>query len=103
MRSFAEWREALDTLKGVLGTIIFPLEVHDDPQVKANGYLETVVTSSGATLDIPANPVQFDEMPYAVRGAPELGAQTEEICLEMGMSFNEEILDLRAQGCGALS
>ena len=96
-RSFAEWRAALETLKGVWSPVMTPLEVHDDPQVKANGYLETVVTSSGATLDIPANPVQFDEEPYAVSGAPELGAQTEEVLLEMGLSF-DEIMELKAKG-----
>jgi crotonobetainyl-CoA:carnitine CoA-transferase CaiB-like acyl-CoA transferase len=96
-RSFRQWCETLDTLQGVWAPVMTPLEVHDDPQVKANGYLRRIVTNSGATLDIPANPVQFDELPPSVRGAPELGAQTEEVLLEMGLSF-DAILDLKRRG-----
>ena len=96
-RSFAEWRSTLDTLKGVWAPVVTPLEVHDDPQVRANGYLETLITNSGATLAVPANPVQFDETPPSVSGAPELGAHTEEVLLDLGLSF-DEILALKTSG-----
>jgi crotonobetainyl-CoA:carnitine CoA-transferase CaiB-like acyl-CoA transferase len=96
-RTFREWREVLDTLKGVWAPVMTPLEVHSDPQVKANGFLERLVTNSGAKLDIPANPVQFDETPPSVSGAPELGAQTEEVLLELGLTF-DEILELKGKG-----
>lgn len=96
-RSFRQWCDVLDTLKGVWAPVHTPIEVHDDPQVKANGFLETLVTNSGSTLDIPANPVQFDERPPAVGGAPELGAQTEAVLLETGFTF-DEILELKNLG-----
>ena len=96
-RNLAEWCGILASLKGVWAPIRTPLEVHDDPQVLANGYLETLTTNSGATLAVPANPVQFDETPPSVAGAPELGAQTEQVLLEMGLDF-DEILELKAEG-----
>ena len=48
-------------------------ELHDDPDVVANRYIATVTASSGAQFALPANPVQFDETPPSVRGAPEHG------------------------------
>lgn len=95
--SYEEWCARLATLTGVWSPIRTPLEVHDDPQAQANGYFAHLVTNSGATLDVPTNPVQFDETPPHVTGAPELGAQTEEVLLEMGLSF-DDILALKAKG-----
>jgi len=68
-----------------------PLEVHDDPQVVANGYLETLTATSGAEFALPANPVQFDETAPAVRGAPEHGEHTDEVLLELGLTYDEII------------
>lgn len=96
-RSYAEWQDRLATLKGVWAAVQTPLELHDDPQVTANGYLEAIETTSGATLAVPANPVQFNCTPPAVRGAPEHGQHTEEVLLELGLSF-DDILRYKAAG-----
>ena len=85
-RSLSDWCTVLATLKGVWAPVRTPLEVHDDPQVQANGYLETLITNSGSSLAVPTNPVQFDEQAPSVSGAPELGAQTEEILLQLGLT-----------------
>jgi len=68
-RTFKEWCDRLQTFEGVWEPVNTPREVHDDPQVIANGYLETVTTASGVTFDMPTNPVQFDLTPPSVRGA----------------------------------
>jgi crotonobetainyl-CoA:carnitine CoA-transferase CaiB-like acyl-CoA transferase len=90
-RTYDEWRERLQTLEGVWAPLQTPLEVHDDPQVQANGYLEPLTTSSGAPFVLPANPVQFDETPPSVRGAPEHGEHTDEVLLELGLTYDEII------------
>ena len=90
-RTYAEWCERLQTLQGVWAPMQTPLEVHDDPQVVANGYLETLASSSGAEFALPANPVQFDETPPTVRRAPDHGEHTDEVLLELGLTYDEII------------
>jgi crotonobetainyl-CoA:carnitine CoA-transferase CaiB-like acyl-CoA transferase len=90
-RTYDEWRERLQTLEGVWAPLQTPLEVHDDPQAVANGYLEPITTSTGAEFRLPANPVQFDETPPEVRGAPEHGEHTDELLLELGLTYDEII------------
>ncbi len=78
-------------MQGVWSPVRTPLEVHDDPQVIANGYLEPITTPKGVTFKVPANPVQFGLTPPAVRGAPEHGEHTDEILLELGLTRDEII------------
>jgi crotonobetainyl-CoA:carnitine CoA-transferase CaiB-like acyl-CoA transferase len=96
-RTYTEWCERFRTLQGVWAPMQTPLEVHDDPQVVANGYLETLAASSGAEFALPANPVQFDETPPTVRGAPDHGEHTDEVLLELGLTY-DEILEHKITG-----
>ena len=95
-RTYEEWRARLQTLAGVWAPVQTPLELHDDPQVAANGFLEPIATDSGE-FRLPANPVQFDEMPAQVNRAPEHGEHTDEVLLELGLSYNE-ILEHKIAG-----
>jgi crotonobetainyl-CoA:carnitine CoA-transferase CaiB-like acyl-CoA transferase len=81
----------LQTLQGVWAPLQTPLEVHDDPQVVANGYLEPITAASGDEFVLPANPVQFDETPPAVGPAPDHGQHTDEVLLEVGLTYDEII------------
>ncbi|HSO97102.1 MAG TPA: CoA transferase [Acidimicrobiia bacterium] len=96
-RTYDEWRERLQTLEGVWAPLQTTLEVHDDPQAVANGYLEPITTSTGAEFRLPANPVQFDETPPEVGGAPEHGEHTDEVLLELGLTY-DEILEHKVTG-----
>ena len=96
-RTYDEWRERLRTLEGVWAPLQTPLEVHDDPQAIANGYLEEITASSGAEFRLPANPVQFDETPASVPRAPEHGEHTDEVLLELGLSY-DEIIERKVSG-----
>ena len=96
-RTYDEWRERLRTLEGVWAPLQTPLEVHDDPQAIANGYLEEITASNGAEFRLPANPVQFDETTASVRRAPEHGEHTDEVLMELGLSY-EEIIDRKVSG-----
>ena len=90
-RTYDEWCERLQTLQGVWAPLQTPLEVHEDPQAIANGYLERITAASGAEFSLPANPVQFDETPPAVRHAPDHGEHTDEVLLELGLTYDEII------------
>ena len=85
---FRWWCDRLQTLKGVWAPVATALEVHDDKQVIANGYLEAVEMGNGSTLRVPTNPVQFNETPPSVSRAPEHGEHTEEVMLELGYDFD---------------
>ena len=72
-------------------------EVHDDQQVIANGYLATVLAQGRTPLDLVTSPVQFDDQPPTLRPAPEHGAHTEELLLELGHTW-DDIAALRETG-----
>jgi crotonobetainyl-CoA:carnitine CoA-transferase CaiB-like acyl-CoA transferase len=59
-----------------------------------NGYLADVTMANGTALTMVTSPVQFDEQPGAPTRAPELGEHTEEVLLELGLTW-EEITELK--------
>ena len=79
-----EWRSRFATLTAPWEPLQSPLEVLNDPQVKANGFIRDHVVATGETAKIVAAPVQFDEEVVKAVRAPELGENTEEILLELG-------------------
>ncbi len=94
-RPLAQWRERLATTAGVWAVLQTPAEVLDDPQVIANGYLRPVKTADGSfTYNLVANPIQFDETPPDLVRAPDHGQDTDDICLELGLDW-DQIIELK--------
>ena len=85
----AAWRERLATMQGVWAVVQTTRELHDDPQVDANGYLPTVAVGQRGPVALVASPVQFDETPPTLSRAPEHGQHTEEVLLELGLSWDD--------------
>jgi crotonobetainyl-CoA:carnitine CoA-transferase CaiB-like acyl-CoA transferase len=95
-RSRAETVAALAAEDTLFSTMASPLEVIDDPQVVANGYLVQHPTEARARLA--AAPMQFDDAITEVRrGAPALSEHTDEVLAEVGCSA-AEIEALRTAG-----
>src|SRR2546428_496375 len=84
-RTREEWSARLRASNCIWGPLQTPLELPDDPQVQANGYL---LDAGGVRLC--ANPVQFCGAPPAVRWpAQDTGAATEEVLQELGCSWED--------------
>jgi crotonobetainyl-CoA:carnitine CoA-transferase CaiB-like acyl-CoA transferase len=89
-RTLDDWCQRLSTLKGVWSAVRTALEIHDDPQVIANGYLPRVTTAEGVELAVAANPVRFNEIAAQPRaGAPIHAQHTEEVLLDAGIDWDE--------------
>lgn len=96
-RTLAEWVAALATQDGPFDVVQTPREVLADPQVIANGLVQEVDYGGGRTARLVPSPVHFDDRPAALGPAPALGANTEEILLELGRSW-EQIVALKQRG-----
>ncbi len=95
-RPLPELVAALAAEDTLFSTMASPLEVIDDPQVVANGYLAQHPTEPRARLA--TSPMQFDdEMTEIRRGAPGLSEHTDEVLGDLGYS-SKEIDELREVG-----
>jgi crotonobetainyl-CoA:carnitine CoA-transferase CaiB-like acyl-CoA transferase len=80
----------------IYSAIASPVEVVNDPQVAANGYLARHPAHDRARLA--SSPMQFDKQGLVVhRGAPAIGEHTEEVLHEVGFAA-AELERLRAAG-----
>jgi crotonobetainyl-CoA:carnitine CoA-transferase CaiB-like acyl-CoA transferase len=84
-----EWHRRLKTLKGAWAPQQAPLEVLADPQVQANEYVSKLIADDGLPFSLVTPPVQIDEPTRVVRRAPEFAQHTEEVLLEIGVTWEE--------------
>jgi len=92
LRTTAEWMARMEPLKIWHAPVQGYSEIMEDPQVM---HMQSLVTVAGAgpskaPLKLVNHPVLYDGQPAEIRLAPQpLGAQTEEILIDLGMSKTE--------------
>jgi crotonobetainyl-CoA:carnitine CoA-transferase CaiB-like acyl-CoA transferase len=94
--TLSEVQERLADFGGAWSIVQSVYEVSQDPQVLANGYLAEVDDGTRKTT-IAASPWQFGETRYALSPAPEHGADTDDILLELGFDY-DDIIKHKIQG-----
>jgi crotonobetainyl-CoA:carnitine CoA-transferase CaiB-like acyl-CoA transferase len=94
---FSYWMEKLRTLEGQWAPVQNALEVGNDPALRANGYIRTVLDEDGNQRELVANPVQFDNTPPELVRAPQFAEHTDEILAELGFD-QDRIMELKIAG-----
>jgi formyl-CoA transferase len=83
-----ELKTRLSAQDTIFSAIASPVEVVNDPQVAANGYLARHPAHERARLA--SSPMQFNKQGLVVhRGAPTIGEHTEEVLREVGIEPGE--------------
>jgi crotonobetainyl-CoA:carnitine CoA-transferase CaiB-like acyl-CoA transferase len=93
-KTLAEWKDTLKDLDAPWGVYQTLTELREDPQAIANGYVKK--TDDGVLTLVPSA-MQFDETAPELRRAPEFGADTELLLMDMGIDW-DEIEKLKAEG-----
>jgi crotonobetainyl-CoA:carnitine CoA-transferase CaiB-like acyl-CoA transferase len=96
-RTADEWRDVLDGFSGQWTMVQDTLEVAEDPQTVANGYIVGCETAEGVPFRLAAAPIQFDEEPPSTRRAPGFNEQGDAILASIGLD-EEAIIDLKIRG-----
>jgi crotonobetainyl-CoA:carnitine CoA-transferase CaiB-like acyl-CoA transferase len=94
----SEWQQRFEGFSGVWAPVITAKEIHDHPQVNANGYMPSLTDLDGIDFRIVAAPMQFDNEPTVPQSAsPALGQDTEMLLLDAGYDW-DDISALRDTG-----
>jgi crotonobetainyl-CoA:carnitine CoA-transferase CaiB-like acyl-CoA transferase len=85
-RTTQEWLDLFRELEIPAAPLSSPAELFDDPHLNAVGFFETVDTPHGP-VRFPGVPTWFSRTPGHIScGAPELGAHTDEVLEEVGLT-----------------
>ncbi len=87
-RDLQDWKAILATQDGQWDVVQQVGEIANDAQVIANGYLQEVDHGDGRKLKMVSSPIQFDRTTAPALPAPEHGADTDSVLLEMGMDMD---------------
>ncbi|NNF68492.1 MAG: CoA transferase [Acidimicrobiia bacterium] len=96
-RPLSEWVAKLATMEGQWAILQSPREVAADPQIRANGYILSVIDADGVERELVSSPVQFNEQPFSVTRAPQFAEHTDEIVRALGRD-DEALMQLKIDG-----
>jgi crotonobetainyl-CoA:carnitine CoA-transferase CaiB-like acyl-CoA transferase len=97
-RTRRQWLEALEAAKVPCGPINDLADVFDDPQVRARGMAVELAHPLAERIRLVASPIKMSGTPVQYRRAPPLlGADTEDVLIELGLS-SDDIAALRRAG-----
>jgi crotonobetainyl-CoA:carnitine CoA-transferase CaiB-like acyl-CoA transferase len=96
-QTYDYWVKQLQTMEGQWSPVQNSLEVGHDAQLRANGYIRTVIDIEGNERELVANPVQFDNTPPDITRAPQFAEHTDDILAEQGYD-EEKILAMKIAG-----
>jgi crotonobetainyl-CoA:carnitine CoA-transferase CaiB-like acyl-CoA transferase len=98
-RSTAEWVELLATRDVWCAPVQTFEDVVEDPQVAHDGLLTTVDYPEAGQVRVVGVPMRFSRTPGTIRlSPPTVGQHTDEVLRSIGMR-DEDIDELRAEGC----
>ncbi len=96
-KTLSEWEAILGRQDGQWDVVRHVGELHADPQVQANGYIQNVRCTAGVDIPIVSVPVHFDGAPMPIGASPDLGADSDAILQSLGYD-EEAMIDLKIQG-----
>ena len=97
-KTFAEWKEQLEGMRGPWSPLLDTIDVADDPQTIANGYLQEIQSKGGIPFTLVSTPVQFNGAPSPTSRAPEFNEHGDEILTEqLGFDW-DAVIDLKVKG-----
>jgi crotonobetainyl-CoA:carnitine CoA-transferase CaiB-like acyl-CoA transferase len=92
-----EWRPLLQEFSGQWTFVQTTLEVADDPQAVANGYVSTCQTAEGEEFKLATAPIQFGGEPAQPGRSPEFNEHGDAILESIGLDW-DAIVDLKVKG-----
>jgi crotonobetainyl-CoA:carnitine CoA-transferase CaiB-like acyl-CoA transferase len=93
----SEWRIRLENFAGQWSVAQDTLEVVEDPQTVANGYIGETTTADGVPYRLVTTPVQFSNAPAPVKRGPEFNEHCDEILASIGCE-EDEVMELKIAG-----
>jgi crotonobetainyl-CoA:carnitine CoA-transferase CaiB-like acyl-CoA transferase len=96
-RPLEEWRRRLAEFSGQWAVVQDVLQVVNDQQALANGYVQDVETLDGKPFKLVAAPIQYDGQAAKPRPGPAFNEHGDEILAELGIDV-DTLIDLKVRG-----